>query len=62
MQILPHASGRLMVELSDTAGLEAASAEARPAGPRAVDERGSFLEISHFGRKNAPNRAAKGFL
>ena len=34
MNIFPHASGRLIVVLAETAGLEATSAEARPAGPR----------------------------
>ena len=32
--MIPHASGRLIVVLADTAGLEATSAGARPAGPR----------------------------
>ncbi|HYN03939.1 MAG TPA: hypothetical protein VE359_15935, partial [Vicinamibacteria bacterium] len=34
MSIFPHASGRLIVVLAETAGLEATSAGARPAGPR----------------------------
>ena len=34
LPMIPHASGRLIVVLADTAGLEATSAGARPAGPR----------------------------